>query len=100
MDKLNQKQGALPLRGQTGIQEIIKHFNILKNENKHVLSGWITVKQSDQTGDADNAAESIDDQLNIDRYTNHFQELKTQNRCSLFVLYDPIKVGAHSGSQV
>ena len=44
--------------------------------------------------DGDGGKEHIDDQLNFDRYTNHFSELKSSNRGSLFILYNNIKLGS------
>ena len=43
----------------------MKHFSVLKKEKKNVLYGWITVATSPD-GDEDY------EQLNYDRFTNHF----------------------------
>jgi len=52
MNNKKSKQGSLPLRGQTNLSEIMKHFTILKKEKKNILYGWMTVATSPD-GDED-----------------------------------------------
>jgi hypothetical protein len=66
MNKSSCRKGALKLKGQTGMDQILKHFDTLKNENRTILSGWI----------CPNSQNNAIDQLNQDKFANHFNELK------------------------
>ena len=81
MDKKSSSQGALLLKGKTEIQDVIKHFSQLERDKKKILKGWVTIA-------------SKQDQLNIDRVSKLFTDLKSEGKCSLFTLYETFKSGS------
>lgn len=87
MDNPLSSYGALPLRGKSDISEVIKHFRLLYKDGKNVLRGWVMMNQLYR-----------ENPLNQDIYSNHFEDLASQSKCSRFSLYDPNKSGYATSS--
>jgi hypothetical protein len=80
MNNKNSSQGALHFKGKTETRDVIQHFSQLNQDGKSILKGWVTVNEKDQT--------------NLDRTSKKYQELKQENKCSLFTLYETFKIGS------
>ena len=66
------------MKGKSDVTQVTRHFQNLEREGKNIIRGWAV-------------PENVSDEQNIITMTKHFDELKYQDKCSLFVLYQKHK---------
>ena len=89
--------GSLPLRGKAEVLEVMKHCQARHKEQKPMRKGYIIMpEQMDAKERAKKGLQSS--QQNSNNFSAHFNELKSQQKCSLFTLYNSLK--ARDGSLI
>jgi hypothetical protein len=82
LEKADVPGRSLSLRGKANLEEVMKHFSLLEREGKRVLKGYALPLKLGNTEERSPA----------DLFAHCFQDMRAQDKCYLFTLYDALRV--------